>query len=80
MSAQVGDSWEKLARRLRFNKAEIIGFHQENEEYAKKALSMLQGWKEKTRSEATYSFLYEALVHKFVARKDLANEFCTVMI
>ena len=80
MSEKVGDSWKKLARELGFNEAEIIGFHKENEKYAKKALSMLQGWKEKTRSEATYSVLYEALVDELVARRDLADEFCTVAI
>ena len=80
LSEKLGNSWEKLARRLKFNEAEITGFHKENEEYAKKPLKMLQKWKAQHHSDATYEVLYQALTHKFVARKDLANEFCTVSL
>ena len=80
LSEKLGNSWEKLARRLKFNEAEITGFHKENEEYAKKPLKMLQKWKAEHDSQATYEVLYHALTHKFVARKDLANEFCTVSL
>ena len=75
LSEQLGNSWEKLARRLKFTKAEIIGFHKDNEEYAKKALGMLEKWKEKCGSAATYQILYDALCHRLVSRKDLAEKF-----
>ena len=80
LSERIGDSWEKLARRLHFNKAEIVGFHKNNEEYAKKALSMLEKWKEKYGSGASYKVLYEALCHRLVSRRDLAEEFCTTWL
>ena len=37
---------------------------------------MLQMWKEKSGSEATYQVMYDALCHKFVARRDLAEKIC----
>ena len=76
LSGRVGNSWEALARRLGFIRAEITGFHKDNEEYAKKAFSMLEKWKEKFASDATYRVLHAALCHELVCRKDLAEEFC----
>ena len=67
-------SWEPLARRLDFIEGEIKGFNKDNEEWAKKALSMLLRWKEKKGSDATYSVLCTALRHGSVGRKDLAEE------
>ncbi|XP_068736785.1 uncharacterized protein [Montipora capricornis] len=67
-------SWEPLARRLGFSEGEIKGFHNDNEELAKKALSMLLRWKQKKGSDASYSVLCAALSHEFVGRKDLAEE------
>ncbi|XP_068705814.1 uncharacterized protein [Montipora foliosa] len=67
-------SWEPLARRLGFSEGEIKGFNKDNEEWAKKALSMLLRWKEKNGSEATYAVLCTALRHGSVGRKDLAEE------
>ncbi|XP_068705837.1 uncharacterized protein [Montipora foliosa] len=69
-------SWEPLARRLGFSEGEIKGFHNDNEELAKKALSMLLRWKQKkgSDSDASYSVLCAALSHEFVGRKDLAEE------
>jgi len=81
LSEKLGpNSWEKLARRLNFSPAEITAFHKEKEDNANKTLRILQRWKEKHDSEATYQVLYEALTHELVARKDLANEFCTVYL
>ena len=80
LSARVGISWKPLARRLNFDEAEITGFDKENKEYAKTPLRMLQGWKRKNTWKATYGALYEALAHKFVGRKDLAEKFSTVVI
>ncbi|XP_068705821.1 uncharacterized protein [Montipora foliosa] len=66
--------WEPLARRLGFSEGQIIGFHKDNEEWAKKALSMLLRWKQKKGSDATYAVLCAALSHELVGRKDLAEE------
>ena len=76
LSEQLGNSWEKLARRLKFTKADITRFHKDNDEYAKKALGMLEKWKEKCGSDATYRVLYKALRHPLVQRRDLAEQFC----
>ena len=73
---ELGNSWEPVARRLKFKEAEITAFHKENEEYAKKALKMLFRWKRRDGSEATYRVLHAALFHKLVGRKDLAETFC----
>ena len=37
---------------------------------------MLQKWKQKLGSGATYKVLWNALCHDFVGRKDLAEKFC----
>ena len=76
LSEMVGDSWEKLARRLGFHEGEITGFHKDNEEYSKKALKMLFRWKQKQGRDATYACLYDALCDNLVGRRDLAEEFC----
>ncbi|XP_068704314.1 uncharacterized protein [Montipora foliosa] len=67
-------SWKPLARRLGFSEGEIKGFDKDDEELAGKALSMLFRWKQKKGSDATYAVLCAALSHKFVGRKDLAEE------
>ena len=72
------DCWDAVARRLKFNDAEITAFDKENKECSRKAFRMLQRWKEKNGSEATYRVLHDALCHEFVNRKDLAEEFCTL--
>ena len=76
LSRSIGNSWESLARRLKFSNGDIIGFDKNNEEYQKKALKMLFRWKERDASDATYKVLHLALDHKCVQRRDLAEEFC----
>ena len=73
---ELGNSWEPVARRLKFKDAEVTAIHKDNEEYAKKALKMLFRWKRRDGSEATYRVLQAALSHKLVGRKDLAETFC----
>ena len=77
LSLQLGESWDALARRLNFSRAEIQGFDHARKELKDKSLRMLFRWKEKSGPKgATYEVLYEALCHKFVDRKDLAGQFC----
>ena len=54
----------------------MTGFKKNHEEYSEKALGMLQKWKERDGSDATYRVLYDALCHAMVRRKDLAEKFC----
>ena len=70
------EKWKKLGRRLKLEAAELTALHQENEELSEKVFAMLIKWKQKNASEATYRCLYDALCHKLVNRKDLAEEFC----
>ena len=76
LSTQLGDDWEKLGRRLGFNDAELIAFRVENDRIAERARCMLGNWKQTKGSEATYQVLYDALTHKLVSRKLLAETFC----
>ena len=73
---ELGNSWEPVARRLKFKDAEVTAIHKDNEEYAKKTLKMLFRWKRRDGSEATYRVLQAALSHKLVGSKDLAETFC----
>ena len=70
------DKWKPLGRRLKLEAAELTALHKENEELSEKVFAMLIKWKQKNASEATYRCLYDALCHKLVNRKDLAEEFC----
>ena len=74
---KLGNSWERVARRLKFEDEEVTAFHKENEEYAKKALKMLFKWKQRDGCNATYRVLHATLSHKsLVGRRDLAEKFC----
>lgn len=72
LSLKLGNSWEALARRLGFEQADIDGFNTSTA----KILPMLQQWKQRRGSDATYEVLRDALCHEFVGRKDLAEKFC----
>ena len=70
------EKWKTLGRRLIIEEAELTAFNQENEGLSEKAYAMLKKWKQKNASEATYRCLYDALCHKLMNRKDLAQEIC----
>ena len=74
---KLGNSWIAVARRLKYSRAQITAFRNQNYEDSEKAFSMLERWKEKNGLDATYRVLYDALCHEFVDRKDLARQFCT---
>ena len=76
LSVKIGISWKTLARRLRLEKAEITGIDEEYVTIRDKAYAMFLNWKRRDASAASYGVLYDALSHDFVARRDLAEEFC----
>ena len=76
LSMKLGTSWKPLARCLKFEEADVTGFHKENEEYTEKALKMLQKWKAKYGLGATYRVLHEALCDERVCQRVLAERFC----
>jgi len=77
LSQRIAEAWKPLGRRLEIEEGKLTCFHKENEEYSEKAFKMLLHWKERDASTATYSVLYDALCHKLVNKKLLAEElFC----
>lgn len=68
--------WENLGRRLGFAQPKIDALHKENERLFDKAHRMLLSWKERDGSDATNQVLCDALCHKLVKLKILAEEFC----
>ena len=77
LSQRIGKSWKPLGRRLKFTEAELTAFYKENpDEYSEKAYQMLLRWKMRDGQDATYQVLYDALDHKLVKGKRLAEEIC----
>ena len=76
LSVKIAEAWKPLGRRLKIHEAKLIAFHKENEEYSEKAYKMLLHWKERGGPTATYQVLYDALCHKLVKKRLLAEEFC----
>lgn len=70
--------WKKLARRLKMKVSAIDSIDKEKEEQSERAYKMLLNWKQAKGAEATFLVLYEALLHRYVDRRDLAEEFCCV--
>jgi len=68
--------WKPLGRRLKFTDAELTAFHKDNVEWSETAYAMLKAWKEREGSAGSYCVLYEALCHRFVGKRDLAEELC----
>ena len=72
----LGDNWEKVGRRLGFEQARITAYHKENERSSEKAFKMLLDWKQSKGPDGTYQDLYDALCHKLVNCKLIAEEVC----
>ena len=78
LSIMLSDNWRKLGRRLGFDEARIIAFHKENEKLSDKVYAMLTKWKEREGSNGTYKVLYDALCHRLVNCKHIAEKICCV--
>lgn len=76
LSVRLGTSWKALARRLAFEKAQIVAIDNRNAELGEKAYQMLMSWKEREGSQATYQVLHDALSHKYVQLRELAEMLC----
>ena len=72
----LGHNWENVGRRLGFEQARITSYHKENEKLSEKAFKMLLDWKQSKGSDGTYLDLYDALCHKLVKCKLIAEEVC----
>ena len=76
LAVMLGDDWEKLGRRLGFEQARLTAHHKENERLSEKAFKMLLDWKKSKGSDGTYQDLYDALCHKLVKCKRIAEKIC----
>ena len=76
MAQKLALDWKRVGRRLKIDEAKISNFHDDNQELNEKAYQMLLHWKQREGLTATYQVLNDALCHKLVTRKDLAEEFC----
>lgn len=74
LSIMLSDNWGKFGRRLGFAQARITAFHKENEKLSDKAYAILMEWKERGGSDGTYKVLYDALFHKLVRCKLIAEK------
>lgn len=76
LSLKLGQSWKSLARTLKFGEAELTGVDYTQRRLCEKAYYMLMRWKQRDGSTATYSVLYEALLHPLIQRRELAENIC----
>lgn len=76
LSNSISKLWMKLGRRLHVRQEDLDCIDVRWPDLFDKAYRMLLLWKQKNASDATYCFLCQGLCHKFVDRKDLAQEFC----
>ncbi|KAL9978768.1 hypothetical protein ACROYT_G016323 [Oculina patagonica] len=76
LSSRIAERWIILGRRLNVEEQRLIAFDMECMDLSEKAYRMLQHWKQRDGSAASYRVLHDALAHEFVGRKDLATEFC----
>ena len=76
MGAEIAEKWIKLGRRLGVHDAQLQEINKGHDQLSEKGYHMLKHWKQEKGSAATYQALCEALQHKLVRRKDLAEKFC----
>ena len=76
LSRELGEKWKKLGRRLKVSQAAIVNLDVANKRLAEQAFEMLLAWKQKEGRKATYTVLYNALSHKLVEYRHLAEQFC----
>ena len=75
----LGDMWIKLGNRLKVNDAVLSFLNRKDNlypDFLAKAREMLRKWESSVGDSATYQVLYEALCHKHVACKNLAQKIC----
>ena len=71
-----GDSWKRLARRLKIGMPKITAIDKENDGLFEKAYKMLMHWKQANGCDATYEVLFDALTDRLVNCRELAETYC----
>lgn len=73
----IGSKWDQLGRRLPgITNADIEGIDDRYRALPKKGYHILDLWKTNNGKAADYETLHNALVHKLIQRKDLAEDYC----
>ena len=67
-----------LGRRLEFSETKLDELEAARKQLSESVYHMLLRWKQGKSYSATYKVLCDALEHKHVQRKDLADKFCYI--
>lgn len=79
LAREIINEWKTLGRRLLENdESSLDAIDKKNDEHGEKAYQMLLKWRQAEGSCATFRVLHDALGHRFVNRRDLAEKFCLV--
>ena len=78
LGEEIAENWKKLGRRLDINDTKLDEIQEAYGQQSERAYRMLKHWKQKEGSAATYQALCNALEHKLVQRRDLAEQFCYI--
>ena len=76
LGMEIGDKWVNLGRRLNIEEPKLQAIGKDFDSLHERGFQMLKHWKQKQGSGASYKSLADALKHKLVGRKDLAEKFC----
>ena len=79
LSADIGEDWIKLGRRLGVSNAKLKEIYRCHNHMSEKGYHMLIHWSEKNGSDATYQALCDGLLNDLVQRRDLAEKFCYII-
>lgn len=76
LSKCIAGDWMKLGRKLDIDQPKLDDIKQLYPHLDEKAFRMLEHWREKNGSAATYLVLSAALCDKYVGHLDLAQKIC----
>ena len=76
LAMRISDKWTNLGRRLNIKEPKLQAIAKDFDSLNERGFQMLKHWKQKQGSRANYKSLCDALKHKLVERKDLAEKYC----
>ena len=76
LATSIDDKWIQLGRRLKLEEPFLQALCKNFDLHHERVFRILLYWKEQRGSAATYKSLSDALKHKLVKRKDLAEKYC----
>ena len=75
LGRDISDKWTNVGRRLNIEEAKLQAITKDFDSVHERGFQMLKHWKQKQGSGANYKSLSDALKHKLVERKDLAENY-----